>query len=270
MNKCKIDQQFYKQIVDGLRTKNKLSKKVRNFIIKWTPNLKHGKLFWGQKEVIPYEMTEKVLKREAEQNGMPLSRDGAFNYLKKKYVGFKKRRINEWLKRVEQLQMLKIRPHRYTRENKNTREGTKNYFMKKGNQFSVGIDLFEIGRSSWTKYKFFFVAVMQRSGLTFAYPMHNKKAASSLVQLKKVYAECKKRFGRGFTEVSSDKGVEFLGAVNTWLKQKKIPHRTLTGRTTMCWWAEKKMSQFGPDFGDLDDFDGSRRYWTDLRNHERI
>ncbi len=258
MNNCKIDRAFYKDIVHGLK-KEPQTKKVRNFIIRWSPALKNGKLFWGRREVIPYEDTEKILKWEAENNGMPLSRDGAHSYLMKKYVGFKKVRINNWLKTVEQLQMIHRRPYRHTRENKATHEGTKNYLMKAGNQFNLGIDLFEVGKSPWTKYKYFFVAVMQKSGFIWAYPMSNKKASSCLVKLKKVWADCKKLWGTGFTGVTSDHGNEFRAEVDEWLAQKNIKRRIFTGRTTMCYFAEAKMSQFGRNMAVMMELHGFKK-----------
>ena len=86
-------------IIQGVKGKPR-NRKVRDFIEKWPLKVERNKLFHNGKQVIAYEDTEKILKREAEQNGMPLSRDGAFEYLKGKYVGFKKRRIGTWLKRI--------------------------------------------------------------------------------------------------------------------------------------------------------------------------
>ena len=72
---------------------------------------------------------EAILKREAEQNGMPLSREGAYAYVTKKYIGFKRRSIAAWLKRIEQLQLIHKRPDANTRINKRNREGARNYRM---------------------------------------------------------------------------------------------------------------------------------------------
>ena len=100
---------------------NKKERKIFQFIEKWKLKRKNGKLFHDNKQVIPYEDTEDILKREAVGGGMPLSRDGAVAYLGKRYIGFKKNRVMAWLKRVEQLQLIhrrtdvaKARPARKT------------------------------------------------------------------------------------------------------------------------------------------------------------
>ena len=100
MNKCRIAQEFFDLLHAGIKTGKPKNRKVRLFLEKWGPIAKGGSLFYDGKEIIPYERTE-IMKREAESNGMPLSRDGAFKYLQKLYIGFKKRRVMEFLKSVE-------------------------------------------------------------------------------------------------------------------------------------------------------------------------
>ena len=138
MNRCHISRQYLRDLLDGARGKPK-NRKVRDFLEKWKPTIHQGKLYYGDRRIVPYEETEAILKREAEENGMPLSRDGAFHYLKKKYVGFKKRHIIAWLKRVELLQLIHRRPHKETRINTRNREGTANYFMK-NNKLNTRVD----------------------------------------------------------------------------------------------------------------------------------
>ena len=128
MNRCRISLPFFIDLKNGLKGK-RTNRKTRLFLEKWKPELRDNRLFYQGREVIPYERIEKILKMEAEQNGMPLSRDGAFHYLKTKYVGFKKRTINDWLKRIEQLQLIHKRPHKNTRTNRVNREGIANYRM---------------------------------------------------------------------------------------------------------------------------------------------
>ena len=226
MNRCHISRQYLRDLLDGARGKPK-NRKVRDFLQKWKPTIHQGKLYYGDRRIVPYEETEAILKREAEENGMPLSRDGAFHYLKKKYVGFKKRHIIAWLKRVELLQLIHRRPHKETRINTRNREGTANYFMK-NNKLNLGVDLFAMPKPQWSSYSFFFVAVLQRSGYTWIIPQKNKKAASSLVNLKEVFKECKQLFGHEPTGVSTDDGSEFKAVFDQWLKQKGIKRKILS------------------------------------------
>ena len=248
MNRCHITQRFTRDLIQGLKTKPR-NRKVRLFLEKWKLYLKQGKLYHGDRLVVPYEETEDLLKREAEQNGMPLSRDGAFHYLKKKYVGFKKRQINTWLKSIEQLQLIHKRPFKENRSNLNNREGTKNYFMK-NNKLNLGVDLFAMPKPEWASYSFFFVAVLQRSGYTWAIPMKNKEAKTALSKLKTVWAECTKMFGAP-TGVTTDDGSEFKAQFDAWLARKRIKRRIVTGRKgrgQMTWWVEKKNSTFARIF----------------------
>ena len=88
MNRCRISHSFLGDIKQGLRTKPR-NRKIRIFIDKWNLKLKDGHVFHEGKEVIPYswrepQYLEALLKQEAEQNGMPLSREGAYAYMSKK------------------------------------------------------------------------------------------------------------------------------------------------------------------------------------------
>ena len=155
INRTRISQTFLNDLIQGIRSKPR-NRKVRDFLAKWKPTVHQNKLMYGTKQIIPYEQVDAVLKREAEDNGMPLSRDGAYHYLTKKYVGFKRSMIMEWLKSVEQLQMIHKKPYINTRVNKANREGTKNYFMA-NNRLNLGVDLFEMPRPQWSSYRYFFV-----------------------------------------------------------------------------------------------------------------
>ena len=56
--------------------------KSRKWVAKWRPVLKNGALFYQNKELIPEERTEFVMKQELMKNGMPLSRDATYQYLR--------------------------------------------------------------------------------------------------------------------------------------------------------------------------------------------
>jgi len=253
INRTRISQQYLRDLIQGVRGKPR-NRKVRDFLKKWKPTVHQNKLMYQGKQVIPYEQVDAVLKREAEDNGMPLSRDGAYHYLNKKFVGFKRSMIMEWLKSVEQLQMIHKKPYINTRANKANREGTKNYFMV-NNRLNLGVDLFEMPRPQWSSYRYFFVAVLQRSGYCWFKPMKNKKATTALSKLKLVFADCKKRFGE-VTGVTSDNGNEFKGEFDKYLTRKGIIRRIVSDRGQMCWWVEKKNSTFARTFAPLRDIYG--------------
>ena len=143
MNKTRISQKFLRDLISGVKTVGK-NRKTRDFLAKWKPTVRQNKLYYKNKLIVPYEDVPKVLKREAEDNGMPLSRDGAYHYLAQKYIGFKKTHIMKWLKSVEQLQMIHKKPYVNSRPKKQDREGTSNHFMKGGNRLNLGVDLFFI------------------------------------------------------------------------------------------------------------------------------
>ena len=239
MNRCRIYRSFLDKVKTGLKT-GKGNRQVRDFMAKWKLVLKGRDVFHDGRQVIPYEDTEAILKKEAIHGGMPLSRDGAFHYLKKKYVGFKKKKILEWLKRVESLQLIHRRSEVPTSRSQNPREGSTNWRMASANEgaYNLGVDLFDIP-IQWSKYKFFFIAVLQKSGYTWIIPMVNKKAKTALGCLKQVFPDCKRLFGSEPTAVTSDKGGEFYGEFEAWLKRKNVKQRF---ERKLCSWVEKKNS----------------------------
>ena len=260
MNRCRISRQFLSDIVVGIKGKPK-NRKVRLFIKKWPLEVRQGKVYYKNRQIVALEDTEKVMKREATQNGMPLSRDGAYHYLKRKYVGFKKRNINKWLKTIEQLQLIHKRPHTENRTNRTNREGTKNYFMK-GNRLNLCVDLFAMPKPQWSNYPFFFMAVLQRTGYTWAIAIPSKTAKSCLSKLKTVFKDCKERFGHEPTGVTTDDGGEFKAEFSAWLAKKRIKRRITTGakgRGQMAWWVEKRNSTFGRIFAVMINIHGFKK-----------
>ena len=256
MNKCRISKAFLTDLKQGLKGKIK-NLKVRNFLDKWQLEAKGNKLYHWGREVVSQEDVEKILKFEAEQNGMPLSRDGAFEYLKKKYVGFKKRAVGARLKRVEQLQMIHRRPFKNTRAARHVKEGNTNFFMGKSRlgRYNLGIDLFQMPKPQWSYYSYFFVAVLQRNGYCWIIPMKNKKAKTALSCLKKVFQDCKKRFGSIPTGITSDNGGEFMAEMDEFLQSKGIERKIVR----LCAWVEKKNSTAFRIFGVLRNIHGFKK-----------
>ena len=250
MNKCRIHRPFLRRVHGLIGDRNpkdtKLNRRALLFIKKWELTKRGPKVIHAQRQVIPQEDTEAILKQEAMTGGMPLSRDGAFAYLKRKYVGFKQKKILSWLKRVESLQLVKRRTEVARSKPARGREGAVNWRMSNFNEgrFNLGVDLFDIPKV-WSKYPFFFVAVLQKTGYTWAIPIKKKDAGKTLVALKTVFKDCKARFGSEPTGVTSDNGGEFKnGKWTAWLagrcKQKF--------EKKLCSWVEKKNSLLGRTF----------------------
>ena len=195
MNKCRISTQFLSRVKKHLKGSPE-NRRVRDWVAKWKPEARQGKVFYKGKQVVPLEDTEAMLKTAAESKGMPLSRDGAFEWLKERYWGFKQRRVNAWLKSVEQLQLIRRKPHSKTRINSQNREGVRNWRLapKLDGPWSIGVDLFDIPRE-WSAYKFFMVCVLQKTGYLWLFPLKGKFAKYTTTKMRQVFADCKKRFG---------------------------------------------------------------------------
>ena len=251
MNKCRIHRPFLHRVRDLIGDKNpedtKLNRRALLFIKKWDLTKRGSQVYHNGKQVVPIEDTEEILKREAVSGGMPLSRDGAYNYLSRSYVGFKKNKILAWLKRVESLQLNKRRTEVPRSKPARPREGATNWRMASFNEgrFNLGVDLFDIP-AEWGNFKHFFVAVLQKTGYTWAIPLKSKLAHATLTALRSVFSECKTLFGSAPTGVTSDKGGEFQNKKwAAWLKSKGVKQKF---EKKLCSWVEKKNSTFGRAF----------------------
>ena len=266
MNRCRIYKPFLHKVLAMIDKKltpqnyydyNKKERKIFQFIEKWGLTRKNGKLYHQNKQVVPYEDTEDILKREATGGGMPLSRDGAMAFLGKRYVGFKKNMVMDWLKRVEQLQLIHRRTDVPRAKPARKREGATNWRMSSANEgrMNIGVDLFDIPRE-WSAYKYFFVAVLQKSGFTWLVPMKNKKAKTARTCLKQVFADCKKRFGAEPSGVTSDKGGEFLAEFGRWLAGRGVKQKF---EKKLCSWVEKKNSSMARTFAVMRQIHGFKK-----------
>ena len=251
MNKCRIHRPFLRRVHELIGDKNpadtKLNRRALLFIKKWDLTKRGGKVYHDRKQVVAIEDTEPILKREATSGGMPLSRDGAYNYLNRSYVGFKKSKILAWLKRIESLQLNKRRTDVPRSKPARPREGATNWRMASFNEgrYNLGVDLFDIPLE-WSSYPVFFVAVLQKTGYTWVFTQDSKTAQACLTSLKRVFAECKSLFGSEPTGVTSDKGGEFKNKLwEAWLKSKNVKQKF---EKKLCSWVEKKNSTFARAF----------------------
>ena len=251
MNKCRIRRPFLLRVRDLIGDKSpkdtKLNRRALLFIKKWDLTKKNGKVYHDNRQVVAQEDTEDILKKQAVSGGMPLSRDGAYSYLSRYYVGFKKAKILSWLKRVESLQLNKRRIEVPRSKPARPREGATNWRMADFNEgrFNLGVDLFDIPKE-WSGWKHFFVAVLQKTGYTWAIPIDHKYDHTTLACLKTVFRECKMLFGSKPTGVTSDKGGEFKNKLwAKWLAEQGVKQKF---EKKLCSWVEKKNSTFGRAF----------------------
>ena len=254
MNKCRIHRPFLHRVHELIGDKNpkdtKLNRRALLFIKKWDLKKKNGKVYHNNKLVVPIEDTEAILKQQAISGGMPLSRDGAYSYLNRYYVGFKKQKILAWLGRIESIQLNKRRTEVARSKPARSREGATNWRMADFNEgrMNLGVDLFQ-NPKEWTGFAFFFVAVLQKTGYTWVIPIKKKEMGPSLTALKKVFASCRKLFGSKPSGVTSDKGPEFKNKLwAEWLKSQGVKQKF---EKKLCSWVEKKNSQFGRAFAVL-------------------
>ena len=273
MNRCRIHRPFLHRVHELIGDKNpkdtKLNRKALLFIKKWDLKKKNGKVYHNNRQVVAQEDTQAILKQQAISGGMPLSRDGAYNYLNRYYVGFKKHRILAWLSRVESIQLNKRRTEVARSKPARAREGATNWRMAEFNEgrMNLGVDLFDIPEE-WSAFAFFFVAVLQKTGYTWVIPIENKKMGTTLTPLKQVFHSCKKLFGSKPSAVTSDNGLEFKN--KTWSKWIASQGAKQKFEKKLCSWVEKKNSQFGRAFAVMLDIHrpvGKKRggFWEALR-----
>ena len=86
MERCKLTEQFLTTCISLMKLGYEHGDaKSRKWVAKWKPELRKGKLFYQGKELVPEERTEAVMTHELMKNGMPLSRDSTYKYLREKY-----------------------------------------------------------------------------------------------------------------------------------------------------------------------------------------
>ena len=116
---------------------------------------------------------------------------------------------------------------------------------KFGGKTTVGIDLTFIPRQTdnfrrepWTKYKYLYVAVVQATNYTFAYPMERKSAVESRRCARKLLADFKERFGLPIKTILLDAGPEFLAEHATFLEKQGVKIVTVS----KVWYVERRNS----------------------------
>ena len=246
MDRCAISQNLLTRVLDYYKN-GESNSATRRWADKWKPILIKGKFYKDNKLLVPLEEVNDVLEKSATQ-GMPLSRDGAFYWLKEKYYGFKKRDVLKWINRLETVQLMRKKPFVNTRANKvHKKEGAAQVLILP--QFEgrgcVGIDLCHIPQQSktfpketWTDSPYLYVATVQANNFTFAYPMKSKHATQARVCARKLWKDFRERYGFNVTGIVGDLGNEFKAQHFSFWKTKGITMRTVQ----KAWFVERRIS----------------------------
>ena len=221
---------------------------TKAFVKKWNPEMKNGLIFHNEKLLVPEEQTADILKLAVKQ-GMPLSRDGAFQWLSQRYYGFKRRDVGAFLNSIETVQLMKRRPYHNVRQNlTQIKEGTSQKLLqsRENGVGSVGIDLCFLPqktknypKNAWSSdFKYLYVAVVQANNYTFAYPMTSKTAKEARKCAVKLYRDFRDRYGFDITGLSMDAGTEFQKDHLTFWRSKNIVPKLLS----KVFWVETRNS----------------------------
>ena len=250
MEKCKLKDDLLSKVIEYIRSGYSYDKSgtgTRRWFNRWKPDLRKNQLWYQGKPMIPESEVEGYLKAAA-QKGMPMSRDGAYKWLKNRAWGFKKNAVYKFISSLESFQLMKKHPYKNTRQNiTQKREGSAQMFLSKkfGGKTTVGVDLTFIPRQTenfprepWTNYKYLYVAVVQASNFTFSYGMERKSGVESRKCARKLLADFKEKYGVPIKTLLMDAGPEFQKEHTAFLKQKGVKIVTIS----KVWWVERRNS----------------------------
>ena len=250
MNRCNITDKLVMNVLRYVKSGYSYAvsnTKTRQWYDKWQPEIRKGVLWFQNKPLITEEQVPTFIEA-AIKKGMPMSRDGAYKWLTKNAWGFKKKTVYDYLRRVEAFQLMKKHPYKNNRKNLlQKREGTAQVLLRHslGGKTAVGIDLTFVPRQTenfrrepWTKYKYFYVAVVQANNFTFCYGMTSKTAVASRTCLKKLIKDFKERYNLSISSVIFDDGPEFKKEHLAYLKEQGIKPILVS----KVWWVERRNS----------------------------
>ena len=252
VNRYIIDNDMVSEIKVGLKG-GIVSTRTAVFL-KHFPSIQNrrGKLFLHERQVISVEELPKILNDELVSGSCPMSCEGAYNYLRKKYVGsLTRKNVTDFIQSLESWQLNKTRPpnpDQIKATYKHQFEGTTRFLlstMSGGNWNTLCADLMYIPKQ-WSKFKFFLAVVHMRSGYCWFEPLVERKAKNLIAPFKRVLKDAEKRFGK-CKQLQTDAGVEFLADFGEFLKLSNIKHVN----DYKSYHTERKIGQFGRSFGQL-------------------
>ena len=213
--------------LDNFRSQLKSSKITDPLLKKYKCTLENGRIFHKGKYIVSREDINKFLNDAVMKNGAPLSIEQLYWWSFEKVWGVSRRRCAQWLKSKESYQLSLRRPFQHSKENRHTEEGVVRHILK-SHEGTVGYDLVDLARNNtWTKFSYLFVAVHYATNFCWIYPIKRKIPSLCLIQLKKVLADSKKRFGHNITQCAQDDGPEFKGVFKAFLKTNNIKRKVL-------------------------------------------
>ena len=222
MNRCNLTSKRISDIRDVFQGK-RVTAKMRRFLSKFPCQVKGKKVFFEGKQLIAQEDTHAIMKKELLTGEAPFSCEQLFLYLYRKYWGFTRRKVADYVKSLTEFQLMKVRPYVNTRNNKQRVENSTQFMLRKYPNL-VGVDLVDVRQ--WTAYPMMLVVVHKNSNRIYAAPLKKKTAKHTLTKFKPIFRQITKEFG--FPEmVTMDSGGEFMGEFDRWLKESDVKTKRL-------------------------------------------
>lgn len=202
----------------------------QKFIQKYHPVITKTKITVGDRIVVPEKIVFQVIKQQLEKRDAPLGIRSAEAYLKTKYIGVKRKFIQEYLNSLKKYHALKTRPATRKKNRKGVVEG-KTQGIFKGNPNTVETDLVELSRNKFDldwmgEYKHILTAVHPFSGYCWGRLIRNKLASTVAPLLEDILDDCKEKFGK-VPVLTHDAGGEFEKQTKAMLTRKGIRSKIL-------------------------------------------
>lgn len=220
LNRFHYTEAFMQSLVDGSNQK---------FIQKYHPVI-GKKITINNHTIVPEKIVFQVVKQQLERRDAPLGIRSAEAHLKTKYIGVKRKFIQEYLNSLKKYDALKTQPATRKKNRKGVVEG-KTQGIFKGNPNTVETDLIELSRNKFDldwmgEYKHTLTCVHPFSGYCWAKLMRNKLASTVAPLLEGILDDYKENFEK-VPVLTHDAGGEFEKQTKAMLTRKGIRSKIL-------------------------------------------
>ena len=188
-----------------------------------------SKLMHGEKQIIPVENVEKLLRDMMfdKKSDIPLSRDSGHHMIKQRYVGVSRRALMNFLAKQKPLQLTTNRP------NETARKGSELFhkgFLEMDLIEGKKKDIRGLGKA----YDWYWLLVVDRlTGYTDVEAMRRKTANFTARALDSILNRMIAVLGTRVRMIASDDGSEFKGRTAALMKRRNIRHMVVP-RATKC------------------------------------
>ena len=198
-----------------------------SFLKKFTGTVKNGELYLENKLVIKVDKIDSVLRKIVLQGTVPLTRDGLYYYLAKKYVGITRSKIDKFLKSQD-----------FIRQTDRMQPTTKKASRKVNKKGQIGFDLIEINWKDLghvpTEAKQYMRKVKRGDGDYDPRDPHGKKKAQLPKTAAYIFSAVDKLTGLMFCEFSPTKERKNITPIakkmfGYFSKQLNVPMNKLVG-----------------------------------------